>query len=440
MKSMGLFATSCILLLLYGCGISGASANFNEPGNDSGNGGNNNNPNPGGSALPSNPLVFANPLQANLLGLNSPSPTRLAALPLSANSVLATVRGYRNGLNQGQVVALPANGQPGAAVPILANGVGNVSSLTDPFSLARFNSADLLLTDQVTGNSGRLIAVTGINTVTGLATHNLLGTATLRNPIDVATSGNSQGIWVCEYRASNDGGAIRQFNPNTNNLDLFADGLSFPSSLVFVNDSGRSLLYVAENGSNAVSGSAGGVLRIDLATFTPGSTITNATPGVTVVTPQSGDPAYSHPFDLAGDTGFSSGNLIVTEGLTMDLSTGILTVNGTGRVRAIPSLGRTNPNNSRLIFSNLVAPRGPWMTILSDPNEMYMTVADGLGTSCNVRSLGFHFSTGLVNSNVAVLASGRSDVLDTAVNPSIPSFQFTANTNGSGNGQVIDVR
>jgi hypothetical protein len=429
-------AVPLILLALCGCGVSSVTGTFREPG-----AGSNNNPNNGGTNVPvGNPLLFANPRTTPLLAAGSASPTRLVAVPLSPIVFGATVRGFRNGPNQGRVVALPQLAAATSGIIISADGLGNVGDMTNPFALERVNAADLLVTDQVTTSAnGRLILVSQINTVTALATHTQLGPPTLRGPIDVTTSGTTAGVWVAEYRAANDGGCVRIFNPGNNTFDVFANGLSFPSSVAFVRDSGRNLLYIAENGSGAVSGASGGILRLDLATFVPGSTVAAGNPGVTIIQPRTGDPAYSHPFDLAPDSGFASGNLVVTEGLTMNLSSGVFSQDGTGSIRAIPSRNRTESDRSRVIQSNLVAPRGPWMTLFTDSNQIYTTFADGLAGNGNVRSASFNFVTGTV-ANQAILANAQNDVLDTFVDPAVPSLRFTVNSNGSNAGQVIDLR
>lgn len=426
--------TLAALLVLYGCGISGT---ISEPGSNPSGGSNN-----GGTNNPpaGNPLAFANPRSTPLLAAGSQSPTRFASVPLSQVVFLATVKGFRNGNGQGRVVALPQLAAATSGITISANALGNVPDMTDPFALERVNNNDLLVTDRVTSsNTGRLILVSQINTATALATHTQVGPANLRGPIDVTTSGSTAAAWVVEYRAANDGGCVRIFNPGNNTFDVFANGLSFPSSVAFVRDSGRNLLYIVENGSSAVSGPFGGVLRLDLADFVPGSVVAAGNPGVTVIQPRTGEPAYSHPFDLATDSVFASGDLVVTEGLTLNLGTGVFSQDGNGRIRAIPSLGRAESDRSRVVQSNLVAPRGPWMSLFQDNNQIYTTFTDGLAGSCNVRSAAFSFASGAV-SNQAILASGQNDVLDTIVDPAVPSLRYTVNSNGSNAGQVIDVR
>lgn len=450
-----------LLLALLGCSTGGGGSSTsgggsaplqNNPGG-SNQGGNQN----GGGNSQGNPLIFSSPRASNQLPPGSPNPTRFVRVPLANGSTIATVVGYRSGAGSGRVVALPSSGNVSNTVSIAPNGSGNVTSINDPFAITRINPTgtfEVALTDQVgTPSTGRLLQLSGVSGGSGAYTQ--LGGATLRGPIDVTSSGGASGLFVAEYRALNDGGDIRRFNPGNQSFDVYATGLSFPSSVLFVQDGVQRFLYVAENGTGAASGPNGGVLRIDLDVFLAGSNVTTAggpTNGVTFIQPRAGEAAHNHPFDLEVDTNPSSlGDVVFTEGLTIDLTSGTLSQQGAGALRAISCLNsgtRSERDRSRIIQSGLTAPRGPWMSRVNLGDEIAVVFSEGLGSTCTVRWDNFNFGTNTA-SNATVLASNQNTTLDTlveilAIDPNTlavtAALKFITNFNVPNSGQVVDIR
>ncbi len=406
-------------------------------------------------------LLAARDMLSSQISGASNAPTRLGITDFGGTLGVrpAVVQGNRLGVGQGRLTIMARNPNavtPGQGNVILPSGTstGDGLPLTSPFDLFvdPLLAGRLFITDQVNaGNTGRLIRVTAV-TETG-ADFDQVGLTDLRTPLDVCRF-DATAVLVCEYRAEVPGGGqIRRIDVSgtgtDGTTDVFLTGVPFPSSIV---SSGGGIFYIACNG-NGSAGQFGGVIRVDTgaAGFTVGQAAFNGgvpEPGITLVTPGGGEPAYAFPFDLKID---NNGNVIVAEGGTYNPDTGDLTATpGQGRIRVISAAQAALPNpTSRLVLSgspadSITFARGPSLTE-EDATVDSLFFVEGVGLTTSLRQLTFDTQTGAIFRHL-ILDTGELNPLDTLfdvgnVGLSVPvNVKYTVNFNGGTNGKVIDVR
>lgn len=437
-----------LLFITMGCGGSGGGTGGGvgrSLGSGSPGGGDGGNPPNSGTVNPSFPATNAVPsLQKTPLLPAGLTATRLVLANFGGALGVrpATVAGYNNGDNNGQLILLerhPTPGNPGQGNIVLPGGssTGNALPLSHPFELVASGST-LFLTDRFNVvDGGRVVRVTNISETA--AEFNTVGPTNLGHPVALLRDGNF--LYVAEYESVANGGKIRRIDisggANDGNSDVLVSGLAFPSSMVLDTSNGRRMLYVAQNGIPVGSSE---VLRIDLNTFTPGSGPTS--PGVAQVVPREG--GSGQPFELAID---GAGNVVVSEGLRLDPVnfTVLGQPNALGRIRVIER-GQGNPAvtnpTSRLVLITLDPVAGPTLVQQGDANVNTLFFATGNQGTGSVRQLAFNNQTGGIFSHL-VLDFGVDFVpLDTLfdLNGAPVNLKYTRNFISPTGGPVIDLR
>lgn len=395
-------------------------------------------------------LVVRNSLPANDIGGASNAATRLAMGDFGATlgRRAALVQGFKLGVGQGRVTLLPQNpgDPPGTGNVVLTPPLAFNPGLFSPFALAiPAGGGSIFVTDGVSGGlNGRLVRIDNIQD-NGAATFTQVGPTNLISPLDVVLDGDF--ALVCEFSSQAGGGGIRRIDLTNGTATPLVTGLNFPSSMVIDNNAGRRVLYVTENLAG-FSGAQGGVLRINLNDpnfVLGGGPVANS--AYTPIAPQVGDPQYSNPFDLAIDP---FGNIVVTEGLTLDVVAGTFTAApGNGRIRVIrrnPAVDPLTSNTSRMVLTGLTGTRGPSLIAedaTGDANSVFFVEGAGLATS--LRQLTFRNTDGGIFRHL-ILDQGQQNPLDTLFDPGsatplVPTnVKYTIQFNGGAQGAVRDIR
>lgn len=400
-------------------------------------------------------LTKAEMLPVNSLTGASNAPTRLDRGDFGAiGNRPVVVQGNGLGPAQGRVTLMTRNPDtttPGNGNIVLAPNTGTQTNLTDPFGVLVSGSSIFVTDNTRSSNSGAIVRFDNIQ-ASGICSENRISNNNMQCPIHMVQDGNF--LYVAEYRARGSGGKISRIdlsnNNNLTNTATFISDVNFPSSMVLDTTNGRKLLYITENGNNAASGAQGGVVQVDLNTFVAGSGVTtagNPSTGVVFITPQTGDPAYVNPWDLAID---DVGNIAVTEGLLYDVAG--LSFSATpsqGKIRVIAkATAATTPTTSRLVLTGLAATRG--VSILREDAagtiDTIFFVEGVQGLTSSVRQLTFNAADGSIFRHLQ-LDSGQLNPLDTLFDPGstaapvvAANLKYTVSFLGGTQGHVIDIR
>ena len=393
------------------------------------------------------------------------APTRLGIGNFGAlGDKVVVVQGNGNGIGQGRVVLLPRNPDATAGssniLTVRTSGTPAPPTLSvqDPFGLLVESSTIYFTNNFRTAGAGSVVKVSNI-IAGGNAQFDVVGVdgaanpfQNLNNPIDVVRGGTNI-LFVAEYRARGGGGQIRRINESTGLVDVLVADVNFCSSMVLDTSGGRNFLYLAENGNNSGSGNFGGIARVDLSTFIPGTSLTTggvgSTPstGVTFIPPVTGQPAYANPFDLAVD---DVGNVAVSEGISMagDLTTFAAPVSQ-GRIRVIAgNSGGTPATTSQLVLDGLTGTRG--VSIVREDSggaaNTVFFIEGPQGLNSTTRQVTFTNTNGAIFRHL-LLDSGRLNALDTLYDAGsttapvvAPNLKTTISFLGTTQGQVLDIR
>lgn len=398
-------------------------------------------------------------------GASNP-PTRLGLGNFSFGIRPAVVQGFGiTTLGSGRVTLLPRNPEAttGTSNVVLNPTVGTASPLTitNPFGML-VDGSTIYVGDQAVGAGiGRLIRYTGITSTGGCTADQLA--INLNSPVDIAREGNF--LYVAEFGSSGGTGRISRIDISSGavfpNVTTFVQSVNFCTSIAIDNANGHRFLYFVENIAGSSGGANGGVVRIDLNTFTPNTPILSGgvgsapSTGVTLIQPATGQTAYNNPFDIATD-GFS--NVVITEGVNAGGTSLLSPTSNPGALRVVTG-GATPAITSRVVLQNSTSGSATGLNGLRGVSlfnedstgaaiSAFFTEGNTLGTTSTMRQLTFRVSDGAIFRHLQ-LDSGKLSPLDTlfdlgdsASTPVIaPNVKYCVGSfNGGTNGQVLDVR